>query len=87
MGGALVLRRRPAGQLAEPGAERAEAGEPDQVADLRDGQVHRPQQVLGPLDPAPGRRLLLAVWVVLSLIGLVTQLRVTGVGTAKKAAT
>src|SRR5262245_10946244 len=51
---ALVLRRRLPGELAEPGAERAEAREPDQVTDLRHGQVHRPQQLLGPLDPPPG---------------------------------
>jgi uncharacterized protein DUF4203 len=43
--------------------------------------------ILYPLDPAPGRRMLLAVWVVLSLVGLVTQLRLTGVATAKKVAT
>src|SRR6266508_5606811 len=38
---ALVLRRAHPDQLAEPGAERAQAAEPDQVAHLGHGQVRR----------------------------------------------
>lgn len=34
--------------------------------------------ILYPLDPAPGRRMLLAVWLAVSILGLGTQLRVTG---------
>src|SRR6266545_6131441 len=52
---ALVLRRAHPDQLAEPGAERAQAAEPDQVAHLGHGQVRRPQQVGGALDPPPGQ--------------------------------
>src|SRR6266508_2127728 len=51
--GALVLRRAHPDQLPEPRAERAEAAEPDQVAHLGHRQVRRPEQVRGPLDPAP----------------------------------
>jgi hypothetical protein len=40
--------------------------------------------ILYPLDPAPGRRTLLLVWVVLSLAGLAVQLRVTGKERGKK---
>jgi hypothetical protein len=36
------------------GAERAQAGEPDQQAHLGDGQVGVAQQVLGPLDAPAG---------------------------------
>src|SRR5216683_8398934 len=36
-------------------AEGADALEPDQEADLGDGQVGRSQQVLGALDAAPGQ--------------------------------
>ena len=44
--------RRLPGQPGEQRRERAEAAEPDQVADLGHGQVGVAQQVLGPLDPA-----------------------------------
>jgi hypothetical protein len=44
--------RRFPGQPGEQRRERAEAAEPDQVADLGHGQVGVAQQVLGPLDPA-----------------------------------
>src|SRR5262249_16837038 len=47
----LVFGWPGADQLVESGAERAEAGEADQVADLGDGQVRRAQQVLSSLDP------------------------------------
>src|SRR5215472_13107082 len=47
----LVFGWPRADQFVESGAERAEAGEADQVADLGDGQVRRAQQVLSSLDP------------------------------------
>src|SRR5579875_58344 len=42
------------GDLGEAGAERANAGEADQVADLCHGQVGRTQQLAGALHPPPG---------------------------------
>src|SRR3954451_6216978 len=39
---------------AEPGGERPQRAEADGMADLGDGQVRCSQQVLSPLDPAPG---------------------------------
>lgn len=47
-----VRRRRLANELAKAIAERAEALEPDGEADLRHGQVCRPEQGFCPLDPA-----------------------------------
>src|SRR5438132_11386221 len=51
--GIPILGRRHAHEVAEARAERADALEPDQEADLGDGQVGRSQQVLGALDTAP----------------------------------
>src|SRR4051812_19204522 len=39
---------------AEPAGERPQRAEADGMADLGDREVRRSQQVLGPLDPAPG---------------------------------
>ena len=50
----LELARRLADQLAEPAAERAQAGEADRVADLGDGEVGGAEQVLRALDAAFG---------------------------------
>ena len=49
-----IRARRLSDELAEPRAERAEAREADEEADLGDGQVRGPQQGLRALDPAPG---------------------------------
>ena len=46
----LILRRRDADDGAELRAERAEAGVPDEVADLGNGEVRRAQEVLCALD-------------------------------------
>src|SRR5581483_10920615 len=54
---ALVGDWRDADQLPEAGAERAEAGEPDIEAGLRDGAAGA-QRRLGPLD-APPRQILM----------------------------
>jgi hypothetical protein len=45
-----VLARRLSDQLAEPRAERAEAREADQKADLRDGEIRGSQEGLRALD-------------------------------------
>ena len=48
-----VLARRASDELAKARAERAEAREPDQEADLGDREVRGSQERLGALDPAP----------------------------------
>src|SRR5215472_2223480 len=48
---ALIRRRRPAHDLAEPPAERTQTGKPHGHADLGDRQVRRAQQLAGTLDP------------------------------------
>src|SRR4051812_4452132 len=50
-----VRRRGQADDRGEARAERAEAGEPDEQADLGHGEVGGAQQVLGALDPAVGQ--------------------------------
>jgi hypothetical protein len=52
---ALVLGRRATGKLGEPGAERPEAGEPDNNAHLGDGEISAPEELAGTLNPAPGQ--------------------------------
>jgi len=49
-----ILARRPADECAETRAERAEAREADQKADLGDGKVRGSQERLRALDPASG---------------------------------
>src|SRR5215207_11729070 len=49
---AAVRRRRGADVSGEGACERADAGEADREADLRDAVVRRPQQIPGPLQPA-----------------------------------
>src|SRR4051812_9403988 len=50
----LELARRLADDLAEPGAERAQAVEAHREADFGDGEVGAPEQVLRSLDPPFG---------------------------------
>src|SRR5207253_9400221 len=50
-----VFRRRNADVFFEPRAERAEAREPDEIADLGDGQIRGAEQLPRPLD-APLRK-------------------------------
>lgn len=52
---ALVLRRRATGNLGEPGAERTEAGEPDNDAHLGDREISGPEKLTGTLNPPPGQ--------------------------------
>jgi len=47
-----VIARRPTDEVAEARAERAEAREADQKADLGDGEVRGSQEGLRALDPA-----------------------------------
>jgi len=51
---ALVLGRRAAGKLGEPGAERAETGEPDNEAHLGDREISGPEELTGTLNAPPG---------------------------------
>jgi uncharacterized protein DUF4203 len=41
--------------------------------------------IIYPLDPAPGRRIVIVIWLALALAGLVTQLGVTGKRRVRKA--
>ena len=52
---ALVFGRRATGKLGEPGAERPQAGEPDNHAHLGDGEISGPEKLAGTLNSPPGQ--------------------------------